>query len=223
MANTGFQEISEKPPTFSVALTAGAFGGIIESVLLFPLDTLKTRLQSEAGFSKSGGFKRCYSGIYPCVIGYTPYVGVFFCVYESVKNKFSGFEHNKYHPLIHAGAGCLAEVIACTVGVPAEVVKQRTQANIQLSGMQILRKTLQKEVCAIVGCVTTPLDVAKTRIMLAKNGTFTATSTILHMVWREKGIQGLFAGMLPRVLRVSLGNYIFFAAYETFISKAMYN
>ncbi|XP_077865524.1 mitochondrial S-adenosylmethionine carrier protein-like [Saccoglossus kowalevskii] len=133
MANTGFQEISEKPPTFSVALTAGAFGGIIESVLLFPLDTLKTRLQSEAGFSKSGGFKRCYS------------VGVFFCVYESVKNKFSGFEHNKYHPLIHAGAGCLAEVIACTVGVPAEVVKQRTQANIQLSGMQILRKTLQKE------------------------------------------------------------------------------
>ncbi|XP_077865540.1 mitochondrial S-adenosylmethionine carrier protein-like [Saccoglossus kowalevskii] len=79
---------------------------------------------------------------------------------------------------------------------------------------------------AIVGCLTTPLDVAKTRIMLAEKGTFAATSNILlvkRMVWREKGIQGLFAGMVPRVVRISLGSYIFFAVYEIFISDTLYN
>lgn len=39
---------------------------------LFPLDTLKTRLQSQAGFWKSGGFSGIYRGIGPAFVGSAP-------------------------------------------------------------------------------------------------------------------------------------------------------
>ena len=39
---------------------------------LFPLDTLKTRLQSPDGFIRSGGFRGVYSGLGPTVLGSAP-------------------------------------------------------------------------------------------------------------------------------------------------------
>ena len=39
---------------------------------LFPLDTLKTRLQSPDGFVKSGGFQGVYSGLGTAVLGSAP-------------------------------------------------------------------------------------------------------------------------------------------------------
>lgn len=40
--------------------------------MLFPLDTLKTRLQSQHGFFQSGGFRQLYKGIGPVVLGSAP-------------------------------------------------------------------------------------------------------------------------------------------------------
>ena len=53
---------------------------------LHPIDTLKTRLQSNAGFWKSGGFRGVYSGILPAAAGSAPsgnlnYHNVVSCVY----------------------------------------------------------------------------------------------------------------------------------------------
>lgn len=41
-------------------------------VTLFPLDTLKTRLQSSQGFLKTGGFTGLYKGIFPVIVGSAP-------------------------------------------------------------------------------------------------------------------------------------------------------
>jgi len=41
-------------------------------VTLFPLDTFKTRLQSQHGFFQSGGFKQLYKGIVPVIFGSAP-------------------------------------------------------------------------------------------------------------------------------------------------------
>ncbi|XP_008586399.1 PREDICTED: S-adenosylmethionine mitochondrial carrier protein, partial [Galeopterus variegatus] len=65
--------------------------------------------------------------------------------------------------------------------------------------------------------VTTPLDVAKTRIMLAKAGSSTASGNVfsaLHEVWRSQGLAGLFAGVFPRMAAISLGGFIFLGAYD---------
>ena len=66
--------------------------------------------------------------------------------------------------------------------------------------------------------VTTPLDVAKTRIMLAKAGTDLAlmNSSVyaLKVIFAEKGVKGLFAGVVPRVMWITIGGGIFFGVYE---------
>ncbi|XP_009867699.1 PREDICTED: S-adenosylmethionine mitochondrial carrier protein-like [Apaloderma vittatum] len=65
--------------------------------------------------------------------------------------------------------------------------------------------------------VTTPLDVAKTRIMLAKAGSSNASGnvlTALRGIWRTQGLSGLFAGVVPRMAAISLGGFIFLGTYE---------
>lgn len=63
--------------------------------------------------------------------------------------------------------------------------------------------------------VTTPLDVIKTRIMLAESGSKGIYFTkIIQSIYREKGIGGLFAGIVPRVTWITLGGAIFFGFYD---------
>lgn len=70
---------------------------------------------------------------------------------------------------------------------------------------------------AIAGAVTTPLDVAKTRIMLGVDSQgvpYTQMGDTLRRVYAEGGLQGLYAGLTPRVFWISLGGLVFFGAYE---------
>ena len=57
---------------------AGAAAGTAVDVSLFPLDTIKTRLQSDLGFWGAGGFRNIYSGIGPTVLGSAPTGECFF-------------------------------------------------------------------------------------------------------------------------------------------------
>ena len=65
---------------------------------------------------------------------------------------------------------------------------------------------------AVAAGVTTPLDVLKTRMMLAKEKQpmFTMLSTIL----RESGPRAFFAGIGPRVGWISVGGAIFLGSYQ---------
>ncbi|KAK2724876.1 mitochondrial S-adenosylmethionine carrier protein-like [Artemia franciscana] len=252
------------------SLFAGGLAGIAVDVVLFPLDTLKTRLQSPEGFAKSGGFKGIYSGIGPAFLGSAPGAGAFFCTYEGVKSAMSGNRFITTQAFSHMIAAAAGEVVACLVRVPVEVVKQRRQAYQHSSSLSIIRSTYYGEgaigfyrgylstvvreipfsliqfplweylkqqwgakkgqlldpweagICgALAGgtaaALTTPLDVAKTRIILAKKDSVMAKSNIasvLQYVYRSSGVKGLFSGMVPRVLWISIGGAIFLGVFE---------
>lgn len=53
-------------------MQAGGLAGTSVDVALFPLDTLKTRLQSSEGFLKAGGFNGVYRGLGSVVVGSAP-------------------------------------------------------------------------------------------------------------------------------------------------------
>ena len=46
--------------------------GLTNIVHIYKIDTIKTRLQSQAGFIASGGFRGVYSGLLSAVIGSAP-------------------------------------------------------------------------------------------------------------------------------------------------------
>ena len=68
--------------SFWTALVAGGCAGTSVDVALFPIDTLKTRLQSPQGFVKAGGFKGIYNGLGAAAAGSAPGAALFFSSYE---------------------------------------------------------------------------------------------------------------------------------------------
>lgn len=116
--------MSERVPA-SVSLVSGGFAGLCVDVALFPLDTVKTRLQSPHGFVKAGGFKGVYNGVTAAAGGSMPGAGLFFCTYETVKPLMASSLPNA--AVAQAVAASIAETAACLVRVPTEVVKQRMQ------------------------------------------------------------------------------------------------
>lgn len=69
----------------------------------------------------------------------------------------------------------------------------------------------------IAAGLTTPLDVAKTRIMLADQNATTVKKNVAQIligIYREKGIRGIFAGFVPRVLWITIGGAVFFGFYD---------
>jgi solute carrier family 25 S-adenosylmethionine transporter 26 len=65
---------------------------------------------------------------------------------------------------------------------------------------------------AIAAGVTTPLDVLKTRMMLAKEKT--AMVPLLRQILNDSGPRAFFAGIGPRVLWISAGGAIFLGSYQ---------
>ncbi|KAI8994945.1 mitochondrial carrier domain-containing protein [Pilobolus umbonatus] len=128
MSNTGQ---SQQQGNLKQALVAGACAGTAVDTALYPLDTIKTRLQSQHGFIASGGFKGVYSGLLSAVIGSAPGASFFFVTYEATKRvlgvTLDQSRNAHYAPFIHMVAASCGETVACTIRVPTEVIKQRMQ------------------------------------------------------------------------------------------------
>ncbi|KAI5805005.1 mitochondrial carrier domain-containing protein [Geopyxis carbonaria] len=252
------------------ALLAGGLAGTAVDLSLFPLDTLKTRLQSSGGFFKNGGWSGVYKGIGSVIAGSAPGAALFFVTYESAKSYLGQNGHGASPAVQHMLAASMGEIAACAVRVPTEVVKQRAQASQFDSSWQALRHifvanrgalkvwrelyrgwgvTVMREIPftviqfplweamktwragqkgrkanvaesavfgsasgAVAAAATTPLDVLKTRMMLAEKRQ--SAASILRNIVAEEGSSALFKGIGPRVIWISVGGAIFLGAWD---------
>ncbi|CAJ0867184.1 21846_t:CDS:2, partial [Entrophospora sp. SA101] len=129
---------------------AGGIAGTAVDTILYPLDTIKTRLQSKLGLYKAGSFRGIYSGITSVIIGSAPGASAFFVTYEFLKKGLINMEGNsnkshndyklKYLPLIHMVAASGGEI-----AIPTEVIKQRMQTKQYHSTLFALRSIFQQE------------------------------------------------------------------------------
>ncbi|XP_070247071.1 mitochondrial S-adenosylmethionine carrier protein isoform X2 [Myotis yumanensis] len=206
-------------PGFTASLVAGGVAGVSVDLILFPLDTIKTRLQSPQGFNKAGGFHGIYAGVPSAAIGSFPNAAAFFITYDYVKWFLHTDSSSHLMPVKHMLAASAGEVI------PFSLVQFPLWESLKALWswrQDHVVESWQSAVCGafaggFAAVVTTPLDVAKTRIMLAKAGSSTAGGNVLsalHGVWRTQGLSGLFAGVFPRMAAISLGGFIFLGAYE---------
>ena len=118
-------EILENPPLIPlyVPLIAGGVAGTFTDISLFPLDTLKTRLQqSSTGVTRTSLLRNLYQGLGPAALASAPSASLFFVTYDFCK------DYVPCTPLGHGSAAAAGEIAACMFKVPFEVVKQRLQA-----------------------------------------------------------------------------------------------
>jgi solute carrier family 25 S-adenosylmethionine transporter 26 len=128
--------MSETHIPSAVSLVAGGLAGLTVDVALFPLDTIKTRLQAPQGFFRAGGFKGVYNGLNSVALGSAPGSALFFITYDTTRQALArSFERQNGGPATtmqltcsHLVAASLGEVAACLVRVPTDNVKVRLQS-----------------------------------------------------------------------------------------------
>ena len=138
---------NERYTPFLVSLFAGGLAGTSVDLALFPIDTLKTRLQSPHGFLAAGGFRGVYRGVVAAAAGSAPGAALFFGAYEKMK-PIVGSWQDEYlgasvsSPAVtHMTAASIGEAAACLVRVPTEVIKSKMQTNA--SGASTLSSTFK--------------------------------------------------------------------------------
>lgn len=128
-------------------LAAGAFAGIMEHTVMFPVDSIKTRMQTSKIGAREGilqAFTRIsaqegplalWRGVSSVVMGAGPAHAVYYLVFESTKttlcNRMYNLDNNivttERFPLIAAVSGVAATITSDALMTPFDVVKQRMQ------------------------------------------------------------------------------------------------
>ncbi|XP_026313662.1 mitoferrin-1-like [Hyposmocoma kahamanoa] len=120
-------------------MTAGAIAGVMEHCIMYPLDSVKTRMQSLRSahnttivetfrhMVRREGLLRPVRGMSAVVAGAGPAHACFFATYEHAKHSLQTLTRHRHDHLTHGFSGCLASLVHDAVSNPAEVVKQRLQ------------------------------------------------------------------------------------------------
>ncbi|XP_020191761.1 uncharacterized protein [Aegilops tauschii subsp. strangulata] len=172
----------------------GAIAGAFGEGMMHPVDTLKTRLQSQAIMSgakaqknifqmvrtvwASDGLRGFYRGISPGVTGSLATGATYFGVIESTKTWLENNNPNLSGHWSHFIAGGIGDTLGSFIYVPCEVMKQRMQ--VQGSSKSWALNATKGNVSQSPG----------TQMYGYYNGMFHAGSSI----WRDHGVKGLYAG-----------------------------
>ncbi|KAI3465432.1 hypothetical protein Pfo_022095 [Paulownia fortunei] len=123
---------------------AGAAAGAVVETVLYPIDTIKTRLQAVRG----GGeiiLKGLYSGLAGNLAGVIPASALFIGVYEPTKQKLLKMLPENFSAIAHLAAGAVGGAASSIVRVPTEVIKQRIQTGQFVSAPDAVRLIVAKE------------------------------------------------------------------------------
>ncbi|XP_035442485.1 mitoferrin isoform X1 [Spodoptera frugiperda] len=135
-----FEDYETLPTQNSVThMTAGAIAGVMEHCIMYPLDSVKTRMQSLRNANNSSisetfrhmvkkeGLLRPIRGMSAVVMGAGPAHACFFATYEYCKHSLAQLTRHRHDHITHGLSGCIASLVHDAVSNPAEVVKQRMQ------------------------------------------------------------------------------------------------
>ncbi|KAG5495302.1 hypothetical protein GH5_02957 [Leishmania sp. Ghana 2012 LV757] len=195
------------------SLLAGACAGLFVDLTLYPIDTVKTRVQSKEGFSASGGFKNVYKGLSAMAVGSVPGGAAFFFGYDTAKRSLltltaaSGAASSvdgasaAMSPRVmacQAAAAMCGESFACCIRVPVEMVKQQMQAGHHATIIAALRNVTNNTT------VFVPVDAA--------------AATPPQRI-RLSGVHHLFRGMPIMLMRELPFSVIQMSLYESLKAK----
>lgn len=133
----------ESIPSSSLATTmlAGAIAGTMEHCIMYPLDSVKTRMQSLvpgpdgqrtvlttlSHMVKTEGTFRPMRGMSAALMGAGPAHALYFGCYEHLKRSLIPLVPSGFNQLVYGFSGCIATIFHDGIMTPADTVKQRIQ------------------------------------------------------------------------------------------------
>ena len=189
-----------------VLFLAGAGAGMTATATTYPLDIMRTHfalrgnvktLSTMSSFvtytMKNQGFSGFYSGCTPALVGITPYMGLNFAIYETLKkftdrNNSSSSQDSILQKIFRKGVcGAVAGGTSKFLVYPLDTIKKQMQ-------MKVLQTTVD-------GCTKFPVY----------RNMYDCFTTIL----RREGVRGFYKGILPTTLKSVFATAVTFAAYES--------
>ncbi|CAL9229503.1 unnamed protein product [Arabidopsis halleri] len=171
-------------------LLAGGMAGALAQTAIYPMDLVKTRLQtcvSEGGKAPKlwkltkdiwvqEGPRAFYKGLFPSLLGIIPYAGIDLAAYETLKDLSRTYilQDTEPGPLIQLSCGMTSGALGASCVYPLQVVRTRMQADSSDTTMkQEFMKTMKGE-----------------------------------------GLRGFYRGLLPNLLKVVPAASITYIVYE---------
>jgi solute carrier family 25 iron transporter 28/37 len=142
--------------TMTAQLAAGAFAGIMEHSVMFPVDAIKTRMQSQGQtytgvlnaitrISASEGAVALFKGLNSMIMGAGPAHAVYYATYEFVKRRLiDDKDKDNFNLVSTAVAGSSATIAADALMNPFDTLKQRMQLGSNNMNMSQLAKHMYK-------------------------------------------------------------------------------
>lgn len=177
-------------------LIAGGFAGAIAQTAIYPLDLVKTRLQTyvcdgtkvpklttlSRHILVQEGPLAFYRGLVPSLLGIIPYAGIDLAAYETLKDMSRTYILNDSEPgpLVQLGCGTVSGALGAT-------------------------------------CVY-PLQVIRTRMQAQRGDSANAYKGMSDVFWRtlqHEGFSGFYKGLFPNLLKVVPSASITYVVYET--------
>ncbi|RKP14021.1 mitochondrial carrier domain-containing protein [Piptocephalis cylindrospora] len=138
-----YEALPESSP-MAAHMAAGAVAGIAEHAIMYPFDSIKTRMQvftsnpsavytgitnALSRISTGEGSVALWRGVGSVIVGAGPAHALYFAMYEQCKDQFGGNQGSGHHFIAPAAAGACATTASDALMNPFDVVKQRMQVH----------------------------------------------------------------------------------------------
>ncbi|KAI7807151.1 probable mitochondrial glutathione transporter SLC25A40 isoform X1 [Triplophysa rosa] len=183
-------------------LLAGAFARVGSVTVISPLELIRTKLQSEKQSYRqlstvirssvhSEGLRSLWRGWGPMLLRDVPFSAMYWYNYEKGKSWLCDYFSSNPTFAITFTAGAVSGSIAAIVTLPFDVVKTRRQ--VELGELQATNLSTQVS---------------------------SSTYNVMKRIVAENGFSGLFAGFMPRLIKVAPACAIMISTYE--FGKALF-
>ncbi|KAM9368887.1 mitochondrial glutathione transporter SLC25A39 isoform 1-T1 [Phaethornis superciliosus] len=188
-----------------IPLVAGALARLGAVTVISPLELIRTKMQSQQlSYKELGvciqsavaqdGWLSLWRGWGPTVLRDVPFSALYWFNYELVRDWLCGQTgQDEATFMITFTSGAISGTVAAVLTLPFDVVK--TQRQVELGGSEVHPVTASKP---------------------------SSTWMLMQRIRAESGTRGLFAGFLPRVIKVAPACAIMISTYEfgkTFFQK----
>ncbi|KAK1281564.1 Mitochondrial adenine nucleotide transporter ADNT1 [Acorus calamus] len=177
-------------------LIAGGLAGALAQTAIYPMDLVKTRLQTcicEVGRTPSLGTlsrgiwahegpRAFYRGLVPSLLGIIPYAGIDLAAYETLKDMSKTYmlSDSDPGPLVQLGCGTISGALGATCVYPLQVIRTRMQAQ-----------------------------------HINVEAPYKGMSDVFWRTFKIEGLRGFYKGLFPNLLKVVPSASITYLVYES--------